>query len=79
MHEMSHVSIKVEPRSRLTLLILPLFYLRDKNLRAFTLCKLCDSGKQPSNNYTTQEVLKSAATWFVILKIFFLKKFCLFL
>ena len=31
MHEMSHVSIKVEPRSRLssTLLIRPLFYLRD--------------------------------------------------
>ena len=43
------------------------------------MCKLCDSGKQPSNNYTTQEVLESAATWFIILKIFFLKNFSLFL
>ena len=40
MHESSHVSVKVEPRStsRLSsaLFILPLFYLRDYNLRALT-------------------------------------------
>ena len=40
MYERSHVSVKVEPRStsRLisTLYILPLFYLRDQNLRALT-------------------------------------------
>ena len=40
MHERSHVSVKVKPRStsRLSsaLFILPLFYLRDKNLRALT-------------------------------------------
>ena len=40
MYERSHVSIKVEPRSTSrcisTLYILPLFYLRDWNLRALT-------------------------------------------
>ena len=40
MHERSLVSVKVKPRStsRLSsaLFILPLFYLRDKNLRALT-------------------------------------------
>ena len=40
MHERSLVGVKVEPRlrSRLSsaLFILPLFYLRDKNLRALT-------------------------------------------
>ena len=40
MHERSLVSVKVEPRStsRLSsaLFILPLFYLRDYNLRALT-------------------------------------------
>ena len=40
MYERSHVSVKVEPRltSRLisALYILPLFYLRDLNLRALT-------------------------------------------
>ena len=40
MHERSLVSVKVEPRStsRLSsaLFILPLFYLRDQNLRALT-------------------------------------------
>ena len=34
MYERSHVSVKVEPRS--TLYILPLFCLRDYNLRALT-------------------------------------------
>ena len=40
MHERSLVSVKVEPRSTSRLswafFILPLFYLRDKNLRALT-------------------------------------------
>ena len=52
MHEISHVSVKDEPRStsRLSsaLYILPLFYSRHKNLRACTRTeKLRDTGNQP--------------------------------